>query len=371
MIDTVVLKILKHKLKYIDPRFYSSYTKSEHHEKFIRNMTTKEKQNGIYRPRLTGSRRNYQIPYIKIEFSCPKLIYGNNLHEVEPKDFNDIIRVLQKNLKEMGVEVNQIELRNAEIMAFHPSKNIPLSNGYTATHIIKELAKINLSKQLDLTKTNFRNGLALQYYSNSHSLVFYDKIADLNKPKKRAIDKDQTYQQLNLFREIKSKIQGFQVLRMEVRLCNKRKIDSLMKKLGLETKPKFKDLFKNNLCQKILLWYWEEIIINNNIFLFGTDTNPHQLLKNELISSSNLKLKEAIYRVGLQALSKDKQGIRGLRLIVENSFSNRSWFRINSDLKDINNNYNTFKSHQWVKQIENSLSCMKPIDISLDEVNKT
>ena len=65
--------------------------------------------------------------------------------------------------------------------------------------VIAELEKVNLTEKLDLDKTQFRNsGHSLQYRAKSHSLVFYDKILDLQKTEKRAIDQDQKLQQQSL-----------------------------------------------------------------------------------------------------------------------------------------------------------------------------
>jgi len=41
-----------------------------------------------------------------MEFSAPKLLYLNNLEELEDKDFPKIIETLQERLKTMGVMVS-------------------------------------------------------------------------------------------------------------------------------------------------------------------------------------------------------------------------------------------------------------------------
>ena len=55
------------------------------------NPTPNELKRGIYKPRLTVTKRinragNFEIP-LKIEFSIPKLLYGNNFDELTNTDF--------------------------------------------------------------------------------------------------------------------------------------------------------------------------------------------------------------------------------------------------------------------------------------------
>jgi len=70
------------------------------------NPTPNELKQGIYKPRLTITKRinrerNFEIP-LKIEFSIPKLLYGNNFDEVTDADFPAVIQKLKTVLKDMG-----------------------------------------------------------------------------------------------------------------------------------------------------------------------------------------------------------------------------------------------------------------------------
>lgn len=103
-----------------------------------------------------------------------------------------------------------------------------MNKPYTSSFAIRELSKINLNQKFDLEEIYFRNdGEELQLYSNRHSLFFYDKINDLNKPTKRAIDKDQMKQQNDLFEYVKREKRNLEVLKMEVRLSHKDKMKEI------------------------------------------------------------------------------------------------------------------------------------------------
>jgi hypothetical protein len=299
---------------------------------------------------------------LKIEFSVPKLIYGNNFAEIADQDFDAVAEALYQRLIEMGVVISRADLENASVSAFHPSKNIMLSDGYTASAVAKELAKINLNKKFDLSKTSFRNdGQSLQGYTVSHSIVFYDKIADLAQSEKRAIDKDQTTQQLQLFQTIKNQRPSLEVLRMEIRLSQKQKMNGVLRKLDIKENPTFKEVCKKDVCQKVVRFYWDTLIKDENLFLFELSTGPKQLLKDIFRKHPTIKPKEAVYLTGLSLLCKDDDGIRGLRQMLSKRLTQRNWYRISDGIKMLNNGINKKSVHSWVKQIEDSIDNFLPI----------
>jgi len=371
MIDTVILTIPRDKIKKLDNTqgFYPEWTlknKAKGYEIWIKNMPKIKGEIGPYYPRLTGYKRGSQkdniIPMVNIEFSIPKLIYSNNLDEVEERDFPIIIDSLHRRLSEMGEIIFKTDLENANISAFHPSKNIVLSDGYTAYSVIKELSKINLTKKLELTKVNYKNdGNAIQMYAINHSIVYYDKIADLNQNQKKAVDQDQTPQQFSLFEEIKDKQPKLEILRMEVRFSKKQKMNSIMQELSFQKNPTFKDIFKKDVCQKIVRWYWDTIVKGENLFLFELLNTPKQKYKDILRANEKMKVKQAIYLVGLDVLCKDGGGIREFRSLTEKRIKQRNWYRISDGIKKLNKLAEKQPLHSWVKQIDDAIKDFKPI----------
>ena len=260
MLDTVILNIPRDKVYDIgNPKGMKPWellTNTSAYRKYTKNPPRGLKD-GIYRPRMTGIKRligaGRMSWFVRIEFSVAKLLFGNNLQEVIESDFQTVVGRLSDRLLEMGVLIHKIDIENAVIATVHPSKNIVLSEGYTASLVSKELSKININKKFDLTKTTFMNdGQSLQGYTIAHSVVFYDKIADLIKGKRRAVDKDQTPDQLSLFAAIKKENSSLEILRFEVRICRKQKLDAVLRKLGFQPDATFKDIFKRDVCQKIV-----------------------------------------------------------------------------------------------------------------------
>ena len=370
MLDTVVLTIQRDKFTLLDPiqdlvAPWDLQSKTSSYEKYVKNPSARDKNAGIYQPRLTGVKRwthgqSFQS-VLKVEFSVPKLLYGNNLEEVDDMDFPQVIELLRSRLFRMGVVISVEDLQNAPVTVFHPSKNIVLSDGYTSSLILKELSKINLNQKFDLSKTSFRNdGQSLQGYTIAHSVVFYDKIADLAQSKKRAIDKDQTTQQLSLFTQIKLERPSLEILRLEIRITQKQKINSTLHKLGLPINPTFKQLFKKEICQKIVQSYWETLIKGENLFLFDLSVSPKQLLR-KLIKQGKIKPKEIIYLVGLAQLCRDEGGVRDLRRLLKKSVSQRGWYRFSEGIKSLNAVMSGKVLHGWVNQIDSALHTFKSL----------
>lgn len=371
MLDTVILNIPRDQVRDVADmsgiRPWDLQSRTSSYEKYTKNPP-RGIRDGIYRPRLTGMKRSIgrgqKVSFIKIEFSVPKLLFGNNLEEMSDKDFGRAVDRLYDRLLEAGLLISKRDIANATVAAFHPSKNIVLSAGYTASLVSRELAKINLNKKFDLNKTSFRNGgQSLQGYTQAHAVVVYDKIADLAQTKKRAIDKDPAPMQLSLFRKLKTEQPSLEILRLEIRLTQRQKINAVLKRLGLPSNPTFAQVCKKDLCQKIVQSYWETIIEGENLFLFGAESNPKNLLKRILRLHPKMRAKDALYLVGLNVLCVDEGGIRELRAILEKRQSQRGWYRVTDGIALLNASRSDRTLHGWVRQIRDAIRYFEPYRI--------
>ena len=349
MIDTIVLILKQGMFTIMEPdRFEPSarwlkddsislggrgYTPSK------QNPTPAELKNGIYKPRLTLTKRmngyrNYEIT-LKIEFSLPKLIYRNNFDELEDKDFESIVEKLRLVLKDMGVIVFTIKLEEALVSAVHYSKNIPLTDGSTPYHYIKKIAEANIKLSLDVNQTDFRNdGHSYKWHCNSYEVAFYDKLKDLRTAKiseKRAIERDNAIQ-LNLFDTLQEK-KPFEVLRMEVRLGTRQKIRQIIKSIGLDIAPTFKSLFSSQISQRILLCYLHEMESRRPTLLDYQNGKPKELLADLIINNPTLGPKRTLQLFGLKQ-AMELIGMREIRVLF-NKYTDRSWYRLVADANKI------------------------------------
>lgn len=364
MIDTIILKFPLGKF-YIEQIDKFGTTKPEvlngkdFYKKFYNNPDDSSLLEKGYQPRLTLYRRGRVIE-LKVEFSAPKMLFSNNLNELEENDLNLLVSNLKRQIEARGVRIGIDDILNAEVSAFHASKNIRLNKGYTSIAVIKELSKINLTQKLDMDHKDFRNGgHSLQYYAKSHALVLYDKVRDLKKPTKRAVDKENKINQLSLFDYLANKSLP-EIIRIEARLSQKQKMNSVLKKLGLLEHPRLKDIFKKDVCQKIVSHYWEEMILDGNTFLFQPLSNPQRIIQRIIKKDKKIKPKEVIYLAGLYIIVKDL-GIRELRILLSQLSSQRSWYRIADDFKKLKL---ARYQYEWVKEIKDAIKKFEPLRIN-------
>ncbi len=154
MIDTVILTIPKSKTVMLSPAgertVWDLQSRNESYSKYIINPSVAQKASGFYFPRLTGYRRKDDITgfseALRIEFSPPKLLYKNNLDELDEPQFDDVVKALRERLGQMGVKVLTQGIENAMVSAVHYSKNIQLQDGYTAQYVIGELLRTTMTK---------------------------------------------------------------------------------------------------------------------------------------------------------------------------------------------------------------------------------
>lgn len=366
MIDTVILQIIIGFSAIIDPKKFHPPLENwmlnwSGYKKFTNNPTEADEIKLGYCPRLTLYQRG-KIFALKIEFSTSKMLFEDNINELKENDFIGVIDRLREVVKEMGVSLTIEQIRQAEILGFHPSKNIILSNSYNSTLVIGELKKADISRKFDIDCKAYRNGgEVLQFYTNLHGLSLYDKIRDLKKPTKRAFDKDQAIEQLSLFDALSGKIE---ILRIEARL-KKKKFEDIFKKIGYNNfNPTFEDVFNKNLCQKILKYYWN-YFFEDNMFLFDMRNNPQKILKIVLdkYKGKKMNLYKLFGLAGFILCSKDDNGMIGVRNIIEFYKPKNNWSKTKKWLEDFKKDLNKFYLHGFIKDIETQLNEFKPFRI--------
>lgn len=309
--------------------------------KAVNNATEVMKATYGYLPRVTLMkalrRGGFQI-FMKIEFSIPKLIYGNNFDEVEEKDFETISSKLKDLLFNMGIIIRNIRyITDARVSTVHYSKNIILTDYSTPYLYLKEFQRADISKIYDTNKTDFRNeGHAVKFHSNDYEVILYDKLKDLQQSKiseRRSIEID-NYGQLDLFASNSFK-HPFEVLRIELRLGSRRKIKQILDKEGFTyTDITFKEVFKDTVSKQIIMKMLTDIhnsiptILNSDAESLEKFTIKVRLNNPQLTYSQLLKI------VGAKALYQEI-GLRGFREITDKT-NNTAWYRLKKQLKDLN-----------------------------------
>jgi hypothetical protein len=363
MIDTICLLVPKDKMTIVELSSrgvpsWSMQSNTEQYQKFVKNPSKKDLDSGLYFPRLTGyNRKSFaQEANVRIEFSVPKLIFLNNLDELQDTDFSQVIETLDERLRMMGVVIRKSVLENASVSAVHFSKNIKLEDGYTASHLISEINKVDLRKTFDFAKTRYINdGQSLYAHATTHQLVIYDKVADMGKDKKRAIDKEQTMYQKTLFAELNKEPDLKEIIRFEIRLSQKQKMNKVLEGLGFAKNPTFKQVFSSEISKKVVGEYWRKLIRERSLGLFSISHSTKDILRTIFLVDKKMKPKQAIYLLGLFMLAKEETGMRQLRTIVSKRSHNRTWYRIVKDMQEASKLITKNKVRDWVTQIDKSI----------------
>ena len=349
MIDTLVMTLYDNDFLILNHESFCPSTEGLFKEPYYRlgnrgffkctqNPTKQDLKKGLYKPRLTVTKRmqgkRFSIA-LRIEFSAPKLLFGNNFDEVSEADFDDLLEKLHRCLYEMDIFVASDVLRTASLSSIHFCKNIVLTDYSTPSSIMRDIAKIDVNRRLDLNQTDFRNsGHAVKYRSNSFEITFYDKMKDLHRAKtseKRALEKDNVIQ-LDLFDKLKTN-KPFEVLRMEVRLNSRRKIKQMLDKIDSNEDITFQGLFKKNVSQKILRWYLDEII-SQCIFTNETTQKPLEFLSIFKMNNPKAKPRKALQMLGIiTALQQSK--ISDFREVID-LFGKNAWSKLKPELKSYN-----------------------------------
>lgn len=276
MLDTVKLCIPFDKCKVNSPEIFvpSISNGIKKNVKYVCNPDKDWLKNGKYFPKLTIYKDYNNENQLIIEFSAPKLVFGNNFEELQTADFSRVINELLGRLSGLDIEISRETLENAKVFSIHYSKNFELEN-ISSNQIINTIEKLDISKRLDIAKTDYKNcGQIVRFHANSYELAFYDKVADLMKSKisdKRAMENENVIQQ-----ELLKTVDGKEILRMEVRLNKPKKIRHTFKKCNIENVELiFNQLFDNNISKKVLNYFWNEFI-EKSIYIVcqsGNDTS--------------------------------------------------------------------------------------------------
>ena len=299
------------------------------------NPTKAEKAQG-YLPRITMFKKPFgdwaNAVWMKIEFSAPKLIFGNNFEELMGnEDLTKVINALFEALRRMGIETTCDALLNGKISAIHYSKNILLDRHTPSYMLIQLLEKMDMSGKMDLNQTDFRNGGQMaKYHASTYEIAIYDKVKDLEQGIKygagRGAESDYDCQS-DFFVNVKSKPE---VLRLEIRLKS-RKIKSLLAKLGFEPKTTMKELFSADLSRAILLHYWDEI--TKGLYILNLDAQPFEKLINNIHACFPSKRPHTVLALAGFVQTCQEAGVRGAKLMLK--LNNSQFYRLKADAKKL------------------------------------
>lgn len=363
MLDTIILTLPLHHIRILNSELFQPNARGMHTSPYIaqvnwvrkcvQNPTKEDERNGIYKPRLTYIRRwdGVEGRYtLKIEFSVPKLLFSNNFDELSDDDFPRVIWVLKERLWDMWVQVIDGKLEKAKVSTIHYGKNIILHDHSSVSRVLSLIARTNISNRFDTAQTDYQNWWNLfRIHSKTFQIVFYDKIADLNKSQDRWVDKDmkKINYQMSLFEDIqrsesKNKHKSFDVLRFEIRFMNSIKRKSIFKelKIPIEEPFTFQDAFCMENARKILEYYWDIIMIDLKTLEF-VEMQPIDRW-NQIMQSPKKRTPTKVLALAQLAEMLSNNAYREVQKQFESQYSWASLKRLYNELKEFQGKENIF-----------------------------
>ena len=285
-------------------------------------------KSGRYAPSLTLHKRVLKsgvVYHLVIEFSAPKMLFGNNFDEIEESDLPVLIGKLISVVHELcGCVFSHEDIANAKVIAWHPSKNIVFNDVASCLSVISTVSKLSISRIYDIQSTNFRDGNVFHIHTNSLDIALYDKLADL---RKASISAKRSFERSPMPHDSLTDLlltrQSFEVLRFEVRLSCSRMVKSAYPELSEWT---LESLFKKELCKSVLCKHWEKI--TDSVQMIELDSNkPFYLAQNYMAENPDVKPSTALAAVaGL--LIGGHESINSLRSLIEANYGRNTWYRL-------------------------------------------
>ncbi len=304
------------------------------------NPSSADKASGQYYPRLTlfkAVRAGGIATFLRVEVSLPKLLFLNNFDEICDLDFGLICETLYRRLSHYGVQVkNASTIKNADVSAIHYGKNVALTDWSTPSLLIKQLSKVNMNRWKDVRVSDYQNtGQAVRFHTRTWELIFYDKIKDLQQAKiadDRAFSRD-NYTQLNLFEETEF-IKPFEVIRIEARYGDRKKITEKLKAAGLDPPPLiFEHLYSEKIAQAVLKKELSEVKARYPPILLSKSQEAAKLLVDLKIHNPNSTLYDRLTAIGYQSLLKEV-GCGDIRNFGTDK--PHEWYKFQAKMKKLN-----------------------------------
>lgn len=345
MVDTVVLRINRNDFA-ITPSAYPHFSqsvrsvldagvKTGRFVKVVYQPSQELKQSGLYFPRFSimkAARRGGYTIYAHIEFSAPKILFGNNFDELTGNELWQVCEALSERLRMMEIIVRPETLASATVSTIHYGKNIPFTNYTTASQIIGDLAKCDATiRKQHNTRDYINGGEALYLQTSASGLIIYDKVRELKTTRwKKGQFEDDNQCQFYVLDQVKT---PFEVVRIEVRLRKPETIRSTFSKCNIDLHSnKFCDLFSRDIAQSILMDYCSVFMAEQNK-LIAIRGNLGELITELKRGSPKISPKNILTIIGMKALL-NEDGFRNIR--KEIGATSEQWLRIKETINKAN-----------------------------------
>ncbi len=310
------------------------------------------KTSGVYLPKFflyKAVRSNGYEIFAKVEFSAPKLLFGNNFDELTDDNLTQVCKSLSGRLRLMGIRIHPLSIRFASVTSIHYGKNIPFTDYTTASQIIRDLSKCDTTIRKRYNQRDFvNNGEALYLHTKTDGLVVYDKKQELQNTHRynNGRFEDENDCQFYLLDRFNQK-PPFEVVRIEARLLKRRVIKTTFARCCINGNDyKFCDLFSSEIAKAVLLDVFAPFEGEQNKLIYCQDASERLAIA-LCANNPELSPKDILMIVGCRNLL-ETSGYRDIRKLI--GATSGQWSRIKRTIKNANMSVNSRNSITIIKQ---------------------
>ncbi len=256
--------------------------------------------------------------WLRVQFSFPKLTYGNNIDEAIESDFQPCLDRLLAALAFYGVRIygSTDTLASADVSGIHYAKNLLLHDYVTTQQALQEIRKCNVTAWKDVEETTYKNyGHGWKTHSKNHELAAYEKWAEHHEGQKGKPLFDKDTQLMLPFEEAVIKSLP-ELLRVEARLNNKKVIKWALERAGLSSEEiTFKALFDRNVSQAVLLKHFDDLYQSYPKISESLNRHSVDLFSDLFVQNPDRNITTILQAVGLRLIL-DEAGVKEMKNIV-------------------------------------------------------
>lgn len=361
--DTVIIKTRRFKILRPDrftpeykTRTYSRLSESEQFsdKNYLQSFLLTSGPHDDYLPRVViyeslPSVAKKIVYEMAIIFSVPKLVHGIGLEEVSPENLQRTCELLQSRLREVGIAVSADTIKTARVHSVHFCKNVILPRDIRMQEILGDLAKLDVNATVDITSKEFKNGgNVLTIHSGVRQYSFYEKIADIRRPKNKRFDKSDEGKEREILERLN--LGKRQVFRFEYRLNRQATADKELReilKFDSDRPILFLNLFTPGLWRIVILRSWRKLIGRQvNRLALNSEKDQIRILSSVLTTFKEMgeqpahSLNKALATYGLIRLVQDhgaKTTTNSIREVWSDKHSERFTARIEEAVRMLEN----------------------------------
>jgi hypothetical protein len=258
-------------------------------------------------------------------------LYGHNLAETYEADLKSVVKAVKKFLHQIGVNTTARSIRTATVTSVEYSRNIQLQGFCSSHRLLEILSRFNYRPRSEFSSITRGTNSELKFWNKNSRLTVYDKLLQIK-------DCPVTNEELEIARCIVGgavdspyRVLTKDKVRFELALQKKEAVVGKMKqfyraKRDYTLTEIFKDSIRDTVLKQEVTRLFNYPLVT--ILLMGSG----ERLDLELIEAytqSLPKRQQLAHAMSMLRLS----GLAGLRDDITKNSSNRTWIRINNELK--------------------------------------